>query len=68
MALALNNLKRVDMPLNKETKKPYLINLSAKHGGLKYHFLSLWHDLTKDWTLVFRTTGEHTKRYAKKTR
>ena len=22
MALALNNLKRVDMPLNKETKKP----------------------------------------------
>ena len=58
MALELNNLKRVDMPLNKETKPnqgegegatpfpgllhftldPYLILLSVKQGGIKYHF------------------------------
>ena len=33
--------------------------LSAKQGGIKYHFLSLWYDSTWDWTQVFRTTGEH---------
>ena len=27
MALALNNLKRVDMPLNKERKKGYLLGI-----------------------------------------
>ena len=25
---------------------PYLIMLSDKQGGIKYHFLSLWYDLT----------------------
>ena len=26
------------------TLYPTLIMLSAKHGGIKYHFLSLWYD------------------------
>ena len=26
--------------------------LSAKQGGIKYHFLNLWYDLTRDWTPV----------------
>ena len=25
---------------------------SAKQGGIKYHFLSLWNDSTRDWTPV----------------
>ena len=33
--------------------------LSAKQGGIKYHFLSLWYDSTWDWTQVSRTIGEH---------
>ena len=33
--------------------------LSAKQGGIKYHFLSLLYDSTWDWTLVSRTIGEH---------
>ena len=28
----------------------YLILLSVKQGGIKYHFLSLWYDTTWDWT------------------
>ena len=28
--------------------------LSAKQGGIKYYFLSLWYDSTKEWTLVLR--------------
>ena len=31
------------------TLDPYLIMLSAKQGGIKYHFLSLWYDSTWDW-------------------
>ena len=27
---------------------PYLIMLSGKQGGIKYHFLSLWYDSTWD--------------------
>ena len=27
---------------------PYLIMLSVKQGGIKYHFLSLWYDSTWD--------------------
>ena len=27
---------------------PYLIMLSVKQGGIKYHFLSLWYDSTGD--------------------
>ena len=32
---------------------PHSIVLSAKQGGIKYHFLSLWYDLTWDWTQLF---------------
>ena len=35
------------------TLDPHLIVLSAKQGGIKYHFLSLWYDSTWDWTPVF---------------
>ena len=28
----------------------YLMMLSVKQGGIKYHFLSLWYDSTWDWT------------------
>ena len=38
--------------------------LSVKQGGIKYHFLSLWYDLTWDWTQVSRAIGEHSNRYA----
>ena len=43
------------------TLDPYLIMLSAKQGGIKYHFLSLWYDSTWDWTQVSRAIGEHSK-------
>ena len=38
---------------------PYLMMLSLKQGGIKYHFLSLWYDSTWDWTQVSRAIGEH---------
>ena len=41
------------------TLDSYLILLSVKQGGLKYHFLSLLHDSTRDRTPVSRTFGEH---------
>ena len=41
------------------TLEPYLIMLSVKQEGIKYHFLSLWHDSTRDLTLVCRAIGEH---------
>ena len=41
------------------TLDPYLIMLSVKQGGIKYHFLSLWYDSTWDWTQVSRPIGEH---------
>ena len=41
---------------------PYLIMLSVKQGGIKYHFLSLWYDSTWDWTQVSRAIGEHSNR------
>ena len=28
------------------TPDPYLIMMSVKQGGIKYHFLSLWYDST----------------------
>ena len=40
------------------TLDPYLIMLSVKQGGIKYHFLSLWYDSTWDWTQVSRAIGE----------
>ena len=42
------------------TFDPYLIMLSAKQGDIKYHFLSLWYDLTRDWTPVSCTIGKKT--------
>ena len=30
------------------THDPYLIMLSVKQDGIKYHFLSFWYDLTWD--------------------
>ena len=33
--------------------------LSVKQGSIKYHLLSLWYDLTWDWTPVSWTIGEH---------
>ena len=43
------------------TLDPYLIMLSVKQGGIKYHFLSLWYDSTWDWTQVSRAIGEHSR-------
>ena len=36
-----------------------LIVQSVKPSGIKYHFFSLWYDLTWDWTLVSWTIGEY---------
>ena len=33
--------------------------LSVKQSGIKYHFLSLWYDLTWNWTPVSQTIGKH---------
>ena len=33
--------------------------LSVKQEGIKYYFLSLWYDLTRDWTPVYQAIGEH---------
>ena len=45
------------------TLDTYLIELSVKQGGIKYYFLSLWYDSTKDWTLVSRAIGEQSTQY-----
>ena len=51
---------RYSIPL---TLEPYLIWMSVKQGGIKYHFLSLWYDSTWDWTQVSRAIGEHSNHY-----
>ena len=33
--------------------------LSAKQGGIKYHFFSLWYESTKDWTPISWTIAEY---------
>ena len=33
--------------------------LSVKQGSIKYYFLSLWYDLTSDWTPVSQASREH---------
>ena len=38
--------------------------LSAKQGGIKYQFLSLWKYSTWDWTQVFRTIGKRSTHLA----
>ena len=35
--------------------------LSIKQGIVKYYFLSLWYDSTKDWTQVSRAICEHSQ-------
>ena len=53
-------LGRVPLPgLLHFTLDTYLILLSVKQGGIKYHFSSLWYDMTWDWTQISRTIGEH---------
>ena len=37
--------------------------LSVKQGSIKYHFLSLWYDLTQDWIPVSRTIDKHFPHY-----
>ena len=37
----------------------YLIILSIKQGGIKYHFLSFRYDSIWDWTAVPRGISEH---------
>ena len=37
--------------------------LSVKQGGIKYHFLSLWNDLTWDWISVSQATGKQSNHY-----
>ena len=32
--------------------------LSVKQGDIKYHFLILWYDSTKDWTPVSQAISE----------
>ena len=39
--------------------------MSAKQGGIKYHFLSLWYDSTGDWNPISRTIDEHSTHSAK---
>ena len=39
--------------------------LSVKQGGIKYHFLSLWYDSTRDWTQVSRAIGEQSNYHNK---
>ena len=43
---------------------PYLIALSTKQSGIKYHFLSLWYDSTRDSTQVSRAIGLMSKVFA----
>ena len=38
--------------------------LSVKQGGIKYHFLSLWYELTGDWTQVFLAIVKCSNYYA----
>ena len=38
--------------------------LRVKQCGIKYHFLSLWYNSTRDGTPVFQTIGEHSTHQA----
>ena len=37
----------------------YLIMLSVKQWGIKYHFFRLWYNSAWDWTLASQVIGEH---------
>ena len=45
------------------TLKSYLIMLTVKQRGIKFHFLNLWYD--SNWTQVCRTVGEHSNHNTK---
>ena len=38
---------------------PYFMRLSDTEEGIKYDFLSLWYDSTRDWAPGFPVIGEH---------
>ena len=44
------------------TLDPYLITLSVKQGGIKYHFWVFSMTRPGDWTQVSRAIGEHSNR------
>ena len=44
----------------------YFIMLNVKQEAIKYDFLSFWHDLTWDWTLVSQTIDEYSTHYTNK--
>ena len=46
------------------TLDSYLIMLCVKQGGIKYHFLSFWYDLTWDWTQISWAIGKYSNHYA----
>ena len=49
--MAFNNLQRLICHKTQSANlDPYLIMLNVKQCSNKYHFLSLWYDLTWDWT------------------
>ena len=33
--------------------------LNVKQGEIKYHFMSIWYDMTWDWTLISRAIAEY---------
>ena len=49
----MNKTYGTQLKKQEQTHK-YLIMLSVKQGGIKYHFLSLWYDSTWDWTSVYQ--------------
>ena len=46
------------------TLDQYLIMLSVKQRGIKYHFLSLWYDSNWHGTQLSRAIGEHSNHHA----
>ena len=46
------------------TLDPYLVMLSVKQEGIKYHFLSLWYDSTWDWTPVSWAIAKYSNHHA----
>ena len=52
----------IKVPIQKKSGNlsyaPRTCVLSVKQGGIKYHFLSLWHDSTWDWIQVSRAIGK----------
>ena len=68
MALALNNLKRVDMPLNKETKQALKIGWMLQYDGSKTTLKGAKKDLIQQpiTTLIIKGEKEQRKLGKKK--